>query len=211
MTEIPDPMTVHPLGTFTQVVFLKPLITVPYIEVGEYTYYHGLDDASEFAVRNVLYAFGSERLIIGRYCAIAWGTRFIMSGGNHPMIGVGTYPFMMFPGAWNEATSDVVGMLPSRGDTVVGNNVWIGYQATVMPGVRIGDGAIIGAGSVVTADIPPYGIVGGNPARLIRQRFTPDEIELLLRVAWWDWPVEKVTEHARTILVGDPAALAAVA
>lgn len=117
-------------------------------------------------------------------------------------MGVPTFPFTMFGGEWTERTLDIVTAMPSRGDTVVGNDVWFGYQATVMPGVRIGDGAIIAAGAVVSADVPPYAIVGGNPAKLIRQRFDDTDIDRLHRAGWWDWPAELVTEHARTIMAG---------
>ncbi|MFG3262777.1 CatB-related O-acetyltransferase [Streptomyces bobili] len=207
----PDPSTPHPLPAHERVVFLKPLVTSPSVVVGEYTYYDDPDGATEFEHRNVLYAYGPERLVIGRYCAIAAGTRFLMAGAEHPTMGASTYPFTMFGGEWAEKTLDVVTSMPSRGDTVVGNDVWFGHRSTVMPGVRIGDGAIIAAGAVVTADVPPYTIVGGNPARPIRQRFDDADIARLLRAAWWDWPVGLVTEHARTIMAGTPAAVARVA
>jgi virginiamycin A acetyltransferase len=125
-------------------------------------------------------------------------------GADHPSMGVSTFPFTMFGGPWAEQTLDIVTGMPSRGDTVVGNDVWFGYGATMMPGVRIGDGAVIAAGAMVTADVPSYTIVGGNPARTIRQRFDDSDIERLVRAAWWDWPVELVTANARTIMTGSP-------
>ena len=207
----PDPTTRHPLPAHERVVFLKPLVSSPRIVVGEYTYYDDPDGATEFEHRNVLYAYGTEQLVIGRYCAIAAGTRFLMAGAEHPTMGVSTYPFTMFGGEWAGRTLDIVMGMPSRGDTVVGNDVWFGYQVTVMPGVRIGDGAIIAAGAVVTADVPPYTIVGGNPARAIRQRFADHDVEALRRAAWWDWPVDLVTDHARTIMAGTPAEIARIA
>ncbi|MER0484188.1 CatB-related O-acetyltransferase [Streptomyces sp. Edi2] len=207
----PDPTSVHPLPAHDRVVFLKPLVASPKVVVGDYTYYDDPDGAREFEHRNVLYAYGPERLIIGKYCAIAAGTRFLMAGAEHPTMGVSTYPFTMFGGRWAEQTLDIVTAMPSRGDTVVGNDVWFGYGATVMPGVRIGDGAIIAAGTVVTGDVPPYTIVGGNPATPIRQRFTDPDIERLLRATWWDWPADLVTEHARTIMAGTPADIERVA
>ncbi|WP_212827776.1 CatB-related O-acetyltransferase [Polymorphospora rubra] len=207
----PDPTTVHPLPAHERVVFLRPLVTSPKIVVGEFTYYDDPDGATDFERRNVLYGYGPERLIIGRYCAIAAGTRFLMAGADHPTIGVSTFPFTMFGGEWADRTLDIVTGMPSRGDTVVGNDVWIGYQAIVMPGVRIGDGAIVAAGAVVTADVPPYTIVGGNPARPIRQRFDDADIDRLRRAAWWDWPVDLVTEHARTIMAGSPADIERIA
>ncbi|MFC8721114.1 CatB-related O-acetyltransferase [Kitasatospora sp. NPDC057198] len=207
----PDPTTLHPLPAHERVVFLKPLVTSPTVDVGEYTYYDDPDGATEFERRNVLYAYGPEKLVIGKYCAIAAGTRFLMAGAEHPTAGVSTYPFTMFGGRWAEETLDIVTAMPSRGDTVVGNDVWFGYQATVMPGVRIGDGAIIAAGAVVTADVPPYTVVGGNPARTIRRRFDDADVERLRRAAWWDWPADLVTEHARTIMAGTPADIARIA
>ncbi|MER7053279.1 CatB-related O-acetyltransferase [Streptomyces sp. NPDC000351] len=207
----PDPMTLHPMPAHDRVVFLKPLVSSPKIVVGEYTYYDDPEGATEFEHLNVLYAYGPERLVIGRYCAIAAGTRFLMAGGEHPTMGVSTFPFTMFGGELAERTLDIVTGMPSRGDTVVGNDVWFGHRCTVMPGVRIGDGAVIAAGAVVTADVPPYTIVGGNPARPIRQRFGDADIERLRRAAWWDWPVELVTEHARTIMAGTPADIARIA
>ncbi|MEV4126806.1 CatB-related O-acetyltransferase [Nocardia sp. NPDC049707] len=204
-------MAVHPLPAHDRVVFLKPLIRSPKIVVGDYTYYDDPDGATGFEQRNVLYAYGPERLIIGKYCAIAAGTRFLMAGAEHPTMGVSTFPFTMFGGQWAEQTLDVVTGMPSRGDTVVGNDVWFGYGATVLPGVRIGDGAIIAAGALVTADVPPYTIVGGNPATPIRRRFDPADVDRLRHAAWWDWPVELVTEHARTIMAGTPADIERIA
>ncbi|MEU5791082.1 CatB-related O-acetyltransferase [Micromonospora purpureochromogenes] len=204
-------MTVHPLPAFDRVVFLKPLITSPKIVVGEYTYYDDPEGATDFERRNVLYGYGLERLIIGRYCAVAAGTRFLMAGAEHPTMGVSTFPFTMFGGDWAERTLDIVTGMPSRGDTVVGNDVWFGYGATVLPGVRIGDGAIIAAGAVVSADVPPYTIVGGNPARPIRQRFADADVERLRRAAWWDWPADMVTAHVHTIMAGTPADIARIA
>lgn len=206
-----DPSVLHPLPEHERVVFLKPLITSPSIEVGEFTYYDDPDAATEFERRNVLYAYGPEKLVIGRFCAVASGTRFLMAGAEHPTMGVSTYPFTMFGGEWADRTLDLVTAMPSRGDTVVGNDVWFGYGATVMPGVRIGDGAIIAAGAVVTADVPPYTVVGGNPARPIRQRYSDAEVALLLEAAWWDWPVDVITRHVRTIMAGTPAEIGGIA
>ncbi|KNB49044.1 CatB-related O-acetyltransferase [Streptomyces caatingaensis] len=210
-TTIPDPTVLHPLAGHERVVLLRPLVTDPRIEVGEYTYYDDPDGAEEFERRNVLYAYGPERLVIGKYCAIATGTRFLMAGAAHLMAGVSTFPFTMFGGSWAERTLDLVTDLPSRGDTVIGNDVWIGHGALIMPGVRIGDGAVIAAGSVVTGDVEPYTIVGGNPARPIRRRFDDADVAKLLRAAWWNWPVELVTEHVRTIMAGGPDEIERVA
>lgn len=208
---IPDHTVLHPLAGHDRVVMLRPLVTDPRIQVGEYTYFDDPDGATRFEERNVLYAYGPEQLVIGKYCAIATGTRFLMAGAAHPTVGVSTFPFTMFGGSWTERTLDIVTGLPSRGDTVVGNDVWFGHGATVLPGVRIGDGAIIAAGAVVTADVEPYTVVGGNPARLIRRRFDDADVDRLLRAAWWDWPVELVTEHVRAIMSGRPADIEAIA
>jgi virginiamycin A acetyltransferase len=207
---IPDPNQVHPLPHTDRVVFLKPIVTSEKIEVGDYTYYDDPDDPTAFEQNNVLYAYGPERLVIGRYCALAAGVRFVMAGANHAVLGASTFPFGIFGGDWGE-TMDLVMSAPSRGDTVVGNDVWLGYSVVVMPGVAIGDGAIVAAGSMVTADVPPYAIAGGNPARVLRMRYDEDDVARLLRAAWWDWPVELVTRHARTIMSGTPAELEAIA
>jgi virginiamycin A acetyltransferase len=204
-------MTLHPVSGQERVVFLKPLVRNPQIQVGEYTYYDDPDAALEFERDAFLYGYGPERLIIGRYCAIASGVRFIMSGANHADLGPSTFPFGIFGGVWAERTMDLVMSAESRGDTVVGNDVWLGYRALVMPGVAIGDGAVVAAASVVASDVPPYAIVGGNPARVLRRRFEDDDVERLLRAAWWDWPVELVTEHARAIMAGEPAELERIA
>ena len=208
---IPDPNVLHPLPGQERVVMLRPLITDPKIEVGEFSYYDDPDDATAFQQRNVLYGYGPEKLIIGKYCALAEGVRFIMAGANHPDLGVSTFPFTIFGGQWTERTLDIMTGMETKGDTVVGNDVWIGYRSVIMPGVRIGDGAIIASGSVVVADVAPYTIVGGNPARPIRQRFADEDIERLLRARWWDWPIELVTEHVRVIMTGNAKEIETIA
>jgi virginiamycin A acetyltransferase len=204
-------MVLHPVAGQDRVVFLRPLVTDPRIEVGEYSYYDDPDDPLEFERDAFLYAHGPERLIIGRYCAIASGVRFVMPGANHADLGPSTFPFGIFGEPWAEQTMDLVMGASSRGDTVVGNDVWLGYGALVLPGVTIGHGAIVAAASVVASDVPPYAIVGGNPAREIRRRYEDEDVERLLRAAWWDWPVELVTEHARTIMAGTPEELERIA
>ena len=211
MSGAPDPKVLHPVAGHDRVVYLRPLVTDPRIEVGEYTYYDDADDPLGFERKAFLYAVGPERLIIGRYCAIASGVRFLMPGANHADLGPSTFPFGIFGEPWAERTMDLVMGAPSRGDTVVGNDVWLGYQALVLPGVTIGHGAIVAAASVVAADAPPNAIVGGNPARVIRRRYEDHDVERLLRAAWWDWPVELVTEHARTIMSGAPEELERIA
>jgi virginiamycin A acetyltransferase len=206
----PDPTTLHPIAGQRRVVFLRPLVRSPNVEVGEYTYYDSDADPLAFERDAVLYAFGPERLVIGRFCAIASGVRFVMPGANHADLGPSTFPFGIFGPPW-DTTMDLVMSAPSRGDTVVGHDVWLGYSALVLPGVTIGHGAVVAAGSVVARDVPPYAIVGGNPARVVRSRFSEGDVERLLRAAWWDWPIELVTEHARTIMGGTPADLERIA
>ena len=166
-----DPTVIHPMPEQPRVVLLKPLVTSPLIEVGEYSYYDDPDEPTAFETRNVLYHYGPEKLVIGKFCALGEGVRFIMNGANHRMDGPSTFPFPIMGASWAEHFDLITG-LPGRGDTVIGNDVWFGYRATVMPGVRIGHGAIVASGAVVVDDVPDYGIVGGNPAELIRSRFS---------------------------------------
>ncbi|KJY26019.1 CatB-related O-acetyltransferase [Streptomyces sp. NRRL S-495] len=207
---MPDPSVLHPMPEQPRVVLLRPLVTSPLIEVGEFTYYDDPDDPTAFETRNVLYHYGPERLVIGKYCALGTGVRFIMNGANHRTDGPSTFPFPIMGGSW-AASFDLLTDLPNRGDTVVGNDVWFGNGVTVMPGVRIGHGAIVATGSVVTADVPDYAVVGGNPARVIRTRYEEDDVTRLLAVAWWDWSAEHITAHVRTIMSGTVEELEAAA
>jgi virginiamycin A acetyltransferase len=203
----PDPQTLYPLPGFPQVVFLKNVITRPTIEVGDYTYYDDPEGAERFEDRNVLYHFDfvGDRLVIGKFCAIARGATFIMNGANHAMDGVSTYPFSIFGNGWEEGTDADAGQ--SRGDTTMGHDVWIGTGAVIMPGVTIGNGAIIGAYSVVASDVPAYSIVAGNPARVVKTRFDEAAIAQLEEIAWWDWPVEKISRNLAAIRGKDIEAL----
>lgn len=205
-----DPTVLNPLPGQPRLVLLRPLVTSPLIEVGEFSYYDDPDDATSFETRNVLYHYGPEKLVIGRFCALGTGVRFLMNGANHRMDGPSTFPFPSMGGSWADHFDLLTG-LPNRGDTVVGHDVWFGYGATVLPGVRIGNGAIVGAGSVVTGDVPDYGIVGGNPARLLRTRYDARDVARLLDAAWWDWPLEHITAHVRTIMSGSVDDLVAAA
>jgi len=206
MVSGPDPERVYPITGVERVVLLRPLMESELVEVGEFTYYDDPVEPEAFGVRNVLYHYGPEKLRIGRYCALGTGTTFIMNGANHRMDGPSTFPFPIMGGAWAEHFDLITG-LPGRGDTVVGNDVWFGYGAMVMPGVRIGHGAIVASGAVVVDDVPDYAIVGGNPAKTIRKRFSDEESVRLLEVAWWDWPPEKVTRNVRAIMAGSVADL----
>lgn len=210
LPQAPDPTVVHPIAGQPRVVFLRPLVSHPAVEIGEYTYYDHPTRAERFEEDAVLYAFGPERLIIGRFCAIAAGARFLLPGANHADRGPSTYPFGIFGAPW-DATMDLVLSAPSRGNTVVGHDVWIGYQALVLPGVTIGHGAVIAAASVVTADVAPYALVAGNPARVVRRCFDEADVERLLRASWWDWPPASITEHARTIMAGTPSDIERIA
>jgi virginiamycin A acetyltransferase len=206
----PDPTVLHPIAGQRRVVFPRPLVQSANVEVGEYTYYDSDGDPLAFERDAVLYAFGPERLIVGRFCAIASGVRFLMPGANHADLGPSTFPFGVFGPPW-ETTMDIVMSASSRGDTVVGHDVWLGYSALVMPGVTIGHGAMVAAGSVVARDVPPYAVVAGNPARIVRSRFSEEDVERLLCAAWWNWPIELVTDHARTIMSGTAAELDRIA
>ena len=205
----PDPDSKHPMKGFSQVCYIKNTVRNPAIVVGAYTYYDDPDDAEGFE-RNVLYhyPFLGDRLVIGKFCAIARGVKFIMNGANHKMSGFSTYPFQIFGGGWEKVTP-APDELPFKGDTIIGNDVWLGYEALIMPGVHIGNGAIIASRAVVVDDVPPFAIVGGNPARQIRQRFSPEIIAKLQLLAWWDWPVEKISAHLDKIVAADIDALAA--
>lgn len=216
----PDPTTLHPVAGQPRVVLLKPLlegrrgdgpaIGSPLVEVGDFTYYDDPEHATEFATRNVLHHYGPDRLVIGKFCALAAGCTFIMNGANHRMDGPSTFPFPIMGGSWAEHV-DLIADLPSRGDTIVGNDVWFGGNVTVMPGVRIGHGAIISTGAVVTKDVPDYAVVGGNPATHVKDRFAADEVRQLLEIAWWDWPIDVITEHLRVIASGTVSELTRIA
>lgn len=203
----PNPDDKEPMKGFPQVGFLKNFVTSPNIIVGEYTYYDDPAGPENFEA-NVLYHFPfvGDKLVIGRFCAIARGVKFIMNGANHKTSGFSTYPFYIFGNGWEKATPKD-DELPCKGDTVVGNDVWIGYDATIMPGVTIGHGAIVASKSVVTRDVPAYSIVGGNPAEVIRYRFAQATRDALLAIAWWDWSAEKITTHLEAIVNNDLAAL----
>ena len=203
----PSPEVRHPIAGAERLGFLKHFITRPTIEVGDYTYYDDPRGPERFE-ENVLYHFDfiGDRLRIGRFTSIAAETRFIMNGGNHVTNACSTYPFAVFGGGWEDAMPD---SWPHKGDTVVGHDVWIGYGCTIMPGVQIGHGAIVATGSLVSADVQPYEIVGGNPARTIRYRFDESTRKELLEIAWWDWGAEKITRHVRAICGVDVAALRA--
>jgi virginiamycin A acetyltransferase len=190
----PDRNTKFPLANYDRLCFLKNVVKNPNIIVGDYTYYDDFENVENFE-KNVKYLFDftGDKLIIGKFCMIASGVTFIMNGANHLTDAVSTYPFAIFGSGWEHAMEGKA--YPNKGDTMIGNDVWIGYNATIMAGVIVGDGAIIATNSTVTKDVEPYSIVGGNPAREIRKRFSDDDIEKLLALRWWDWDAEKITRN----------------
>jgi virginiamycin A acetyltransferase len=193
-----DPNTLYPLANYDKLCYLKPLIQNPNIEIGDFTYYADFDDVRNFE-KNVKYHFdfNHDKLLIGKFCSIAHGAEFILNGGNHQTSALSTYPFEIFGGDW--AGSMEGRQYPHKGDIVIGNDVWIGYRAVIMPGVSVGDGAIIAACAVVTKDVPPYAIVGGNPAQIIRKRFSEEQIARLQELKWWDWPLEEITRRVKEL------------
>lgn len=202
-----DPKDKHPMKGFPQICFIQNTVSNPNIIIGDYTYYDDPEDSEDFE-RNVLYHFPfvGDQLIIGKFCALARGVKFIMNGANHKLDGFSTYPFQIFGNGW-EKVDPHSEELPYKGNTVIGNDVWVGYETVIMPGVQVGDGAIIAAKSVVVGDVAPYTIVGGNPAKLIRQRFSDDVIRALLDVAWWNWDIDKITRNLEKIVAADIEAL----
>ena len=203
----PDPDALHPMPGHERVMFVRNLPLPANVDVGAYTYYDDPEGPDAF-LRNILYhfAFTGDRLRIGRFCALATGTRFLMNGGNHRTEGPSTYPFVIFGGAWAGRFPGETDF-PNHGDTVVGNDVWTGWDSTILPGVTIGDGAVVAARAVVTRDVPPYAVVAGNPARVVRMRHDAATVEALLRIRWWDWDAAKITRNLPAISGGDLAAL----
>lgn len=195
---IPNKNKIFPIENIDRLCFLKNIISNPKIEVGDYTYYDDFENVSNFE-NNVkyLFDFSEDKLIIGKFCMIASDVTFIMNGGNHLSESISSYPFSIFGKDWANAMDGK--SFPTKGNTIIENDVWIGYKATIMPGVRIGNGSIIASNSIVTKNVEPYSIVGGNPAKLIRKRFTDKQITSLLDIRWWDWPLEKITENVKNL------------
>ena len=195
------------MAGYPQVCYLRNAITRPNIIVGDYTYYDDPDGAERFE-QNVLYHFPfvGDKLIIGKFCALARDVKFVMNGANHLMSGFSTYPFFIFGNGWERAALPQ-GAFPYKGDTVVGNDVWIGYDAMVMPGVQIGDGAIVATRSVVASDVPAYAIVAGNPAKVLRRRFPEETVAELLDIAWWNWSAADISRNLERIMGADIEAL----
>ena len=192
--KIPNPNTIYPIAGYDKEIYVKPTITNKNIIVGDFTYIADSDFESHVTH---LYDFNNDKLIIGKFCQIASGVEFIMNGANHQMNAISTFPFYTLEG-W-EQTPPSVDDLPLKGDTIIGNDVWIGQNATILPGVHIGDGAIIGASSVVGHDVEPYTIVVGNPAKVIRKRFDDKLIQIMEELKWWDLSIEEINELIPTL------------
>ncbi len=210
----PDPRVLRPRDFAPSLVFLAPLAEGrARVEVGRFSYYNDPTAPEAFFDRNLLYhfEFGHSWLRIGPFCALAAGTQILMDGANHAMGGFSTYPFDIFHDDWRQGTSSFDANPAEARDTVIGPDVWVGHGATLLPGAQIGAGAIIGAMSVVGGEVAPYTVVAGNPARPVRVRFAPAEVERLLTLAWWDWPVDKITRNLGAIRGGDLDALEALA
>lgn len=186
------------------VCFIKNIIKNPNIIVGDYTYYDDYETNGEDFEKHVthFYPFIGDKLIIGKFCSLAKGIRFIMNGANHRLDGLTTYPFNIMGNGWEKVTPRIED-LPLKGDTIIGNDVWIGENVTILPGVHIGDGAIIGANSVVAKDIEPYAVAVGNPCHVVKKRFTEEKIQTLLNLKWWDFDEEKIFNNLEALVKGN--------
>ena len=196
---------IYPRTGDYQTVYLNQVVTNPNIIVGDYTMYNDfVNDPTEFEKNNVLYHYpiNGDRLIIGKFCSIACGAKFLFNSANHSLTSLSTYPFPIFFEEWGLERAQVTRAWDHKGDIVIGNDVWIGYEAVILAGVTIGDGAIIGTRAVVTKDVPPYTIVGGVPAKPIRKRFSDHIIAALLALRWWDWTEERIAAHLDAIQSG---------
>ena len=197
---------IYPRTGDKETIYLKNVTDNPNIQIGDYTIYNDfIHDPREFQKNNVLYHYpiNKDRLIIGKFCSIACGAKFLFNSANHKMASLSTYTFPLFFEEWGLKKENVAQAWDQKGDIMIGNDVWIGYEAVILSGVTIGDGAVIGCRVVVTNDIPPYTIVGGVPAKPIRKRFDEETIKELQKIKWWDWPEEKITEKIQAIQAGD--------
>ncbi|HBH3645818.1 TPA: CatB-related O-acetyltransferase, partial [Clostridioides difficile] len=197
---IPNLNKVYPRSNDYQTVYLKNVITRENIEVGDYTIYNDFyNDPRDFEKNNVLYHYpiNNDKLIIGKFCSIACNAKFLMTSGNHSMKSNSTYTFPIFYEEWKLDINHITDAWDNKGNIIIGNDVWIGYDSIIMSGIHIGDGAIIGTRAVVTNDVPPYSIVGGVPAKIIKKRFNNDTISKLLKIKWWDWPYKKIQSNIK--------------
>ncbi len=196
---------IYPRTGDTETVYLKNVITNPNIEIGDYTMYNDfVYNPCDFQKNNVLYHYpvNHDRLVIGKFCSIACGAKFIFTSANHSLKSLSTYPFPIFFEEWDLDMINITNAWDNKGDIIIGNDVWIGYEAVILSGVTIGDGAIIGTRAVVTKDVPPYTIVGGVPAKPIRKRFDDKTIAKLYELKWWDWPEERIKANLEIIQSG---------
>ncbi len=200
-----DTKKLYPRTGDKQTVYLKNVITDPSITVGDYTMYNDfVNDPVGFERNNVLYHYpiNRDRLIIGKFCSIACGAKFLFNSANHTLSSLSTYPFPLFFEEWGLEKRNVAASWDNKGDIVIGNDVWIGYEAVIMAGGTIGDGAIIGARAVVTKDVPPYTVAGGIPAKPIKKRYPEETIAALSELKWWDWPEERIAQNLHAIQAG---------
>ena len=196
---------IYPRTGDKETIYLKNVITNPNIVVGDYTMYNDfVNDPVLFEKNNVLYHYpiNHDKLIIGKFCSIACGAKFLFNSANHTLSSLSTYPFPLFFEEWNLEKKDVTKSWDNKGNIIIGNDVWIGYEAVILAGVTIGDGAIIGTRAVVTKDVPPYTIVGGVPAKPIKKRFSEEIISKLLDIQWWNWSDEKIAKNIKAIQTG---------
>ena len=197
--------SIYPRPHDHQIVYLKNVVSNPNIQIGDYTIYHDfVHDPKDFEKNNVIYMYpiNQDHLKIGRFCSIACGAKFLFTSGNHAMRSLSTYTFPIFFDEWNLDPKHITEAWDKKGDIIIGNDVWIGYEALIMSGVTIGDGAIIGARAVVTKDVPPYTIVAGVPAKPIRRRFNDEVIETLQSAQWWNWEKERTEKNLDAIIHG---------
>ena len=196
---------IYPRTGDTQTVYLKHVITDASIQIGDYTMYNDfVHDPRDFEKNNILYHYpvNREQLKIGKFCSIACGAKFLFTSANHAMGSLSTYPFPIFFEEWGLDVKEITSAWDNKGDIIIGNDVWIGFEAVILSGVRIGDGAIIGARAVVTKDVPPYTIVGGIPAKSIKKRFSDEVISELLRLQWWNWSEKRIKKNIAAIQSG---------
>ena len=205
-----NPDLIYPRTGDTQTVYLKNVVQDPNVQVGDFTMYNDFErDPRDFERNNVLYHYpvNRDRLVIGKFCSIACGAKFLFNSANHALGALSTYPFPLFYEAWGLNRGDVASAWDNKGDIVAYNDVWIGYQAVILAGVTLGDGAVVAARAVVTRDVAPYTIVGGVPARPIRRRFDEETTAALLALKWWDWPAERIAQNLGAIRAGKVEAM----
>ena len=197
---------IYPRSNDRETIYLKSVVNNPNIIVGDYTMYNDfVNEPMDFERNNVLYQYpiNQDKLIIGKFCSIACGAKFIFNSANHKLSSISTYPFPIFFEEWGLNVKDITAAWDNKGDIVIGNDVWIGYEAVILSGVSIGDGAVIGTRAVVTKDVPPYTIVGGVPAKPIRKRFQREIVDAMLKIKWWDWPKDRIAHYLTDIQSGN--------